>query len=123
MKRVTIVCKPHEHRKTMAKTPVKFQNNQHKTVDKVPGRNHGRPNIMSPRFSSKRRGKKRYYSFALIRILTVILIFRRSAVYLVSLLVNLVSKLGELRGSVVECLTRNRGTAGSSLTGVTALCP
>ena len=26
-------------------------------------------------------------------------------------------------GSVVECLTRDRRTAGSSLTGVTALCP
>ena len=26
-------------------------------------------------------------------------------------------------GSVVECLTRERGVAGSSLTGVTALCP
>ena len=25
--------------------------------------------------------------------------------------------------SVVECLTRDRGTTGSSLTGVTALCP
>ena len=26
-------------------------------------------------------------------------------------------------GSVVECLTRDLGDAGSSLTGVTALCP
>ena len=26
-------------------------------------------------------------------------------------------------GSVVECFTRDRGAAGSSLTGVTALCP
>ena len=26
-------------------------------------------------------------------------------------------------GSVVECLTPDRGAAGSSLTGVTALCP
>ena len=26
-------------------------------------------------------------------------------------------------GAVVECLTRDRGTMGSSLTGVTALCP
>ena len=26
-------------------------------------------------------------------------------------------------GSVVECLTSDRGAAGSSLTGVTALCP
>ena len=25
--------------------------------------------------------------------------------------------------SVVECLTRDRGAAGSSLTGITALCP
>ena len=28
---------------------------------------------------------------------------------------------GERSGSVVECLTRDRGAAGSSLTGVTAL--
>ena len=30
--------------------------------------------------------------------------------------------LGE-SGTVVECMTRDRGAAGSSLTGVTALCP
>ena len=29
----------------------------------------------------------------------------------------------EHSGSAVECLTRDRGTAGSSLTGVTVLCP
>ena len=29
----------------------------------------------------------------------------------------------ECSGSVVECLTRDRRAAGSSLTGVTALCP
>ena len=29
----------------------------------------------------------------------------------------------ERSGSVVECLTRDRSAAGSSLTGVTALCP
>ena len=29
----------------------------------------------------------------------------------------------EYSGSVVECLTRDRGTAGSSLNGVTVLCP
>ena len=29
----------------------------------------------------------------------------------------------ERRGSVVECLTRDGEAAGSSLTGVTALCP
>ena len=29
---------------------------------------------------------------------------------------------GERSGSVVECLTRDRRAAGSSLTGVTALC-
>ena len=29
----------------------------------------------------------------------------------------------EPSGSVVECLTQDRGAAGSSLTGVTALCP
>ena len=29
----------------------------------------------------------------------------------------------ERSGSVVQCLTRDRGAAGSSLTGVTALCP
>ena len=31
--------------------------------------------------------------------------------------------LRERIGSVVECLTRDRGAACSSLTGVTALCP
>ena len=31
--------------------------------------------------------------------------------------------LREHSGSVVECLTQDRGAAGSSLTGVTALCP
>ena len=30
---------------------------------------------------------------------------------------------GERSGSIVECLTRDRGAAGSSLTGVTPLCP
>ena len=29
----------------------------------------------------------------------------------------------EHSGSVVECLTGDRGAAGSSLTGVTVLCP
>ena len=29
----------------------------------------------------------------------------------------------ELDGSVVECLTRDQGVAGSSLTGGAALCP
>ena len=29
----------------------------------------------------------------------------------------------EHSGSVVECLTRDRVAAGSSLTGITALCP
>ena len=29
--------------------------------------------------------------------------------------------IGERSGSVVECLTRDRGAAGSSLTGITAL--
>ena len=33
------------------------------------------------------------------------------------------TKKCELSGSVVECLTRDRWAAGSSLTGVTALCP
>ena len=31
--------------------------------------------------------------------------------------------LRERSGSVVECLARDRRAAGSSLTGVTALCP
>ena len=30
---------------------------------------------------------------------------------------------GEPSGSVVKCLTQDRGAAGSSLTEVTALCP
>ena len=29
----------------------------------------------------------------------------------------------ECSGSVVECLTRDQGAVGSSLTGVTVLCP
>ena len=29
----------------------------------------------------------------------------------------------ERSGSVVECLTQDRGAAGSSLTGITVLCP
>ena len=29
----------------------------------------------------------------------------------------------ERSGSVVECLTRDRGAAGSSLSGITPLCP
>ena len=33
------------------------------------------------------------------------------------------NKSREGSGSVIECLTRDRGAAGSSLTGVTALCP
>ena len=32
-------------------------------------------------------------------------------------------RLGERSGSVVECLTRDRRSVGSSLAGVTALCP
>ena len=31
--------------------------------------------------------------------------------------------IGPYGSAVVECLTRDRGAAGSSLTGVTALCP
>ena len=34
-----------------------------------------------------------------------------------------VLQIWECSGSVVECLTRDRGAAGSSLTGITALCP
>ena len=32
-------------------------------------------------------------------------------------------RFGERSGSVVEYLTRDQGAAGSSLTGVTVLCP
>ena len=42
----------------------------------------------------------------------------RCTIYYYSLAV-----LREHSGSVVECLTRDRGATGSSLTGVTALCP
>ena len=31
--------------------------------------------------------------------------------------------VSNFHGSIVECLTRDRGVTGSSLTGVTALCP
>ena len=37
-------------------------------------------------------------------------------------LLILLARLWERSGSVVECLTRGRGAAGSSLTSVTALC-
>ena len=37
--------------------------------------------------------------------------------------VNITEFLMEHSGSVVECLTRDRGAAGSSLTGVSVLCP
>ena len=49
----------------MTKAPVKFQKDRHKTVGGVShtrylllegGQYHGKPNTMSPRFSSKRRG-------------------------------------------------------------------
>ena len=33
------------------------------------------------------------------------------------------SAVGEHSGSVVECLTRDRGAKGSSFTCVTVLCP
>ena len=33
------------------------------------------------------------------------------------------SNLREHSGSVVECLIQDRGAAGSSLTGITVLCP
>ena len=36
---------------------------------------------------------------------------------------NLKMFIRERSGSVEECLTRDRRAAGSSLTGVTALCP
>ena len=36
---------------------------------------------------------------------------------------NLVCRLRERSGSVVECLTQDWGAAGSSLTGITVLCP
>ena len=32
-------------------------------------------------------------------------------------------RMRERSGSVVECLTRDRGAAGLSLTGITVLCP
>ena len=37
--------------------------------------------------------------------------------------INYILYIWERSGSVVECLTRDRGAAGSSLNGVTALCP
>ena len=39
------------------------------------------------------------------------------------LLVCYTDRLRERSGSVVECLTGDQGAAGSSLIGVTALCP
>ena len=43
--------------------------------------------------------------------------------YVLCLLMFYVTSSRERSGSVVECLTRDRRAAGSSLTGVTALCP
>ena len=45
-------------------------------------------------------------------------IFHIEQVYTVGTVYN-----WERSGSVVECLTRDRGAAGSNLTSVTALCP
>ena len=45
-----------------------------------------------------------------------------SAYVLLNLLKELVIK-SERSGSVVECLTRDRGAQGSSLTGITMFCP
>ena len=54
----------------MIKTPVKFQKDRHKTVEGVAhtrylllegGWKQGKPNTMSPLFSSKRRGTKRIF--------------------------------------------------------------
>ena len=36
---------------------------------------------------------------------------------------NQMITIRERNGSLVECLIRDRGAAGSSITGVTALCP
>ena len=44
-------------------------------------------------------------------------------IYLSLLLSNYVLTPWERSGSVVECLTQDPGAAGSSLTGVTVLCP
>ena len=38
-------------------------------------------------------------------------------------ILDAIFNLWERSGSVVECLTRDRRAAGSSLTGVTVLCP
>ena len=80
-----IISKPHAYLQTMTKTSVKFQMNRHKTVGGVAhtryivlkgdgrperrkagktergkdGRKDGKPNTMSLRFSSKRRGTKK----------------------------------------------------------------
>ena len=36
---------------------------------------------------------------------------------------DLIFKVRECSGSVVKCLTQDRGVVGSSLTGITVLCP
>ena len=60
-----IISKLHTHLQTMTKAPVKFQKDRQKSVGEVAYtgylllegvQNHGKPNTMSPRFSSKRRG-------------------------------------------------------------------
>ena len=42
---------------------------------------------------------------------------------LISIVIHIQAIFWERSGSVVECLTQDRRAAGSSLTGVTALCP
>ena len=50
--------------------------------------------------------------------------FQLYILYSVNFGINIFTRCGKERsGSVVECLTRDRKATGSSLTGVTALCP
>ena len=48
-----------------------------------------------------------------------------SSVHVLSILPDehILVHVGERSGSVLECLTRDRGATGLSLTGVTVLCP
>ena len=47
----------------------------------------------------------------------------RNILKIVMFVIKKMKLVWERSGSVVECLTRDRRAAGSSLTGVTALCP
>ena len=53
----------------------------------------------------------------------IVITYLYSDIYAKGYIVFVIPFIRERSGSVVECLTRDRRAAGSSLTGVTGLCP